>query len=370
MDDQFINKVINKYKSFRQALEEQIKVNKIKLQNNECYLIKDYWDNEINRIITNYETSKKSKYSNTNFTLPRQNPEFINDISSFVEGINKRNKFKLISKDFFDLVNEKLNLNLSQNSIIKYYTGNNKLIIEFKGKNENNAILINGALSKYYKLYFIEIKKNDWQNKNLYNKILSIKEINGKIKKEEFNNIIFTKEEFIKNNNNNNNNNNKNNINNENKNKNERYKTYQNKYVKNYCNNNNNNDNNTKEDNNKNINSNNRYIKNQLPEDKNKNKWKSDIYSKNEKNEVKTPQFLKKRDNNIKEDNSKKTEEFKLKYRDGNFPRIKSCGRLLNENERPKYETGKLRGESNGVSIKDNQNQIEDLKKKIEYFKK
>ena len=105
MDKQFINKVINKYKSFRQTLEEQIESNQIKLQNNDCYLIKEYWDKEINRIITIYE-----KYSNTNFTLPGQNPEFINDISSFVECINKRNKFRLISKDFFDLVNKKLNL--------------------------------------------------------------------------------------------------------------------------------------------------------------------------------------------------------------------------------------------------------------------
>ena len=45
MDEQFINNVINKYKSFRQNLEEQIKSNQIKLQNNECYLIKDNWDN-------------------------------------------------------------------------------------------------------------------------------------------------------------------------------------------------------------------------------------------------------------------------------------------------------------------------------------
>ena len=36
MDEHFINNVINKYKSFRQNLEEQIKSNQIKLQNNDC----------------------------------------------------------------------------------------------------------------------------------------------------------------------------------------------------------------------------------------------------------------------------------------------------------------------------------------------
>jgi hypothetical protein len=38
MDEQFIDDVINKYKSLRQNLEDQIKSNLIKLQNNECYL--------------------------------------------------------------------------------------------------------------------------------------------------------------------------------------------------------------------------------------------------------------------------------------------------------------------------------------------
>ena len=143
MDEQFINNVINKYKSFRQNLEEQIKSNQIKLQNNECYLIKDIWDNTLNRAINSYELSKKFSRNNnpsTNFNLPKQNPEFINDISSFIECITKKNKFKLISKELIDLVNRKLNLKLYQNSIVNYYTGNNKLIIEFKGKNENNAI--------------------------------------------------------------------------------------------------------------------------------------------------------------------------------------------------------------------------------------
>ena len=148
MDEQFINNVIYKYKSFRQTLEEQIKSNQIKLQNNDCYLIKDNWDNALSRIINSYEVSKNSKhtkytqYSSSTFTLPEQNPEFINDISSFVECINKWNKFKLISKELIDLVNEKLNLKLYQNSIVKYYTGNNKLIIEFQSKKENYAILI------------------------------------------------------------------------------------------------------------------------------------------------------------------------------------------------------------------------------------
>ena len=201
MDEQFINEVITKYKSFRQNLEEQIKSNQIELQNNECYLINEYWDNEINRIIKNYELGKKNgNNTSSNFALPRQSLKFINNISNFVEYIKKKKKCKLISREFIDFIKEKINLNLSQNTIVQYYTGNYKLIIEFKGGNENNTILIEYPLLLFHKLYFIEIKNDDFQNKkSLYSKILSTKESIDKIKVREFNKIIFSKEEFINN---------------------------------------------------------------------------------------------------------------------------------------------------------------------------
>ena len=96
MDEHFINKVINKYKSFRQNLEEQTKSYQIKLQNSDCYLIKESWDIVLNRAISNYGNPPRSRYTkntSSTFSLPQQNPEFINDISSFIECINKRNKF-------------------------------------------------------------------------------------------------------------------------------------------------------------------------------------------------------------------------------------------------------------------------------------
>ena len=106
MDDQFIKEVIIKYKSFKQKLEEQIKSSEIKLLNNECYLINDFWDNILNRNIDCYEISN----SLINFSLPKENPEFINNISFFVEYIKKQRKFTLISKEFMNLINGKLSL--------------------------------------------------------------------------------------------------------------------------------------------------------------------------------------------------------------------------------------------------------------------
>jgi len=359
MDEQFINNVINKYKFFRQNLEEQIKNNQIKLQNNDCYLIKDNWDIALSRVINSYELQKKFKRNNANFTLPKQNPEFINDISSFVEciSIRKWNRFKLISKELIDLVNEKLNLKLYQNSIVKYYTGNNKLIIEFKNKNENNAILINGPLSKYYIFYFIEIKKNDWENKSLYNKILSIKELNEKIIKEEFNNIIISRKEFI--NNKNNNSSIKNNFNKQNNNiikeQNNSFNSYPRKYFRLYHNN----DNNSKEDNNKNINNsilNNIYQLSQQ-ESSYSNKWRRNLFLTNPINRPNIQNLNKREytykinDKRIKEDNSKRIEEPKVQYDISSYQRYKNFRRYGNENEKPKYETNKLRGVNSGAKI-------------------
>ena len=376
MNEQAVNNLINKYKFFRQNLEEQIKSNQIKLQNNDCYLIKDNWDIALSRVINSYELQKKSnykKYSSSTFTLPDQNPEFINGISSLVEFINKRNKFKLISKELIDLVNKKLNLNLYQNSIVKYYTGNNKCIIEFKGKNENNAILINCLSLKYYTTYFIEIKNNDLQNKTLYNKILSIKELNEKIRKDEFNNIIFSEKEFINNKNNNSSNNNNfnkqnNNIINE---QNNSTNSYQRKYGRPYHIN----YNNSKEDNNKNINNNTLNNRNQVQQQEGRPsyKWGRNLSSANSIN-ITNNQNVEKReytykidDKRIKEDNSKKIEEPKVKYEVGSYQRNKNYRRYGNENENSKNETTKLRGVNSGANLKGNE--IEDLRKQINDFK-
>ena len=199
MDEKFINSIINKYKSFRKSLEELIKSKIIKLKNKDCYLITDCWDIELNKMIKSYESNKKFKKSNIHFTLPKQNPEFINNIPSFVEFIKKQQKFKLISKDFIDEINEKANLNICQNTPVTYYTGNNKIIIEFKDKNENIAVLINYPLLNYFTLYFIEIKKDEIQKNILYFKILSIEKFKENVIKEKFNNTIYTKKEFINN---------------------------------------------------------------------------------------------------------------------------------------------------------------------------
>ncbi len=61
MDEKFINEIINKYKSFRQHLEDLIKSDNIAIHDIDCYLINDSWDNELNQKIKSYESNKKNK---------------------------------------------------------------------------------------------------------------------------------------------------------------------------------------------------------------------------------------------------------------------------------------------------------------------
>ena len=84
---------------------------------------------------------------------------------------------------------------------------------------------------------------------------------------------------------------------------------------------------------------------------------------------------MEKRDDNIEEEYSKKNEEYKVQNGDGNYQRNKIYRRLGNEVERPKSGAGKLRGENNGVNIKDNQiknlkNEIKEKDKKIHEIEK
>ena len=182
MDEKSINKIINKYKNFRLRLEEHIKSKVIKIKNNDdCYLINDSWDNILNDFIRSSDSSKKYKKYNLPFVLQGKNPEFINDISIFIDYIKKKKNFKLISKEIIDLIDKNfdLKLNLYQNTIVYYFTGNNKLIIEFKGRNKNGAILINYPL-KYTQKYFIKIGKDERANLDLYKEILSNEEFGPK----------------------------------------------------------------------------------------------------------------------------------------------------------------------------------------------
>ena len=148
--------------------------------NNECYLIKDSW---INAFIRSYDSQRstpkyKTKYTkrniNTTFSLPPKGPEFLNDITSVIDCIKNRINFILVNKELMEFVFKNNKNELRNYKCISYYTGNKKIIIEFKTNNENNALLLFDPLKINKKnAYLIEKTNNERNNIILYENILN-----------------------------------------------------------------------------------------------------------------------------------------------------------------------------------------------------
>ena len=198
MDEEFIAKLAHLYNSFRNTLESKIKDKEISFNNDECYLIKDY-DNKLNKIIKNYELCRKyNRYSfESSCSLPEP-PDFINGISSMINCLKNNTNYKLIQKEVIHLINKKNNLNNNKGQLVKYYTGNYKIIIEFIGKTEHKALLLDRTFSRYYTPFLIK-RNNNHIDIQLYNDILSIKDnITSFLSRNmEYNDIIISKERFL-----------------------------------------------------------------------------------------------------------------------------------------------------------------------------
>ena len=114
-----------------------------------------------------YSQNQKSLY------LENQKPEFINDFSSLINNIKEGKKFKLINKEFMDILFHRYEL--KKNSFINYYTGNNNIIMDYLY--DKNALLILFPLSYYNtnkanKVYIINKTNNNIKDKQLYEDIL------------------------------------------------------------------------------------------------------------------------------------------------------------------------------------------------------
>lgn len=133
------------YKNFRDALLKCIKnKDKSQLTQNfeDCYLIEE---NFFNKIMFN-DISKcfgeKRKY---NF-IQKNEAIFISTFKSIIEHIINGKKLKIINKKIAEFFLD--NRDYLKNSIIKYYAGNNQLIIEYKDKKDDKALLIINQLDE------------------------------------------------------------------------------------------------------------------------------------------------------------------------------------------------------------------------------
>ena len=182
MDENSYISIKKEFYDFKENLSNNIKDTNFSLENEDCYLIEESWDNELiqyfdkyNNIAINNKKTNKNKYKIDFLNiLPEDDPVFINDFSSVFRCLKNHKKMKLVSKKVIESIYEKDDL--KENNIIQYYSGNNKIIIEYKeNKDEDNkALLVVNPLNiidMKETAYIISIKDED---KNfLYEEILS-----------------------------------------------------------------------------------------------------------------------------------------------------------------------------------------------------
>ena len=165
MSDKY-SKISNEFINFRNNLKKEIENNNPKSNpNNECYCIKEKWFKEFENIIISINNKKNLSFETRNNSLKglisKTVPEFINDINSAINILEKRGNIKIISKNLVNLLYKK-EFFLNNNSA-KYYAGNNKLIIEFQNYSEpeiSNTLLLINPLEELSKqiIYHFSIK--------------------------------------------------------------------------------------------------------------------------------------------------------------------------------------------------------------------
>ena len=149
MNEQIYNRIKNDYYSFRDRLikniQKQIQINN-SFTEEECYLSNENWINKIENLFNEYDYKQNKSYNQILNNNIFQSPEIINDFNSIINYIKNNKQFRIISKTFMESIYEKDSL--KEFNYAKYYAGNNKLIIEFQGKDEDKILLLIDPLDK------------------------------------------------------------------------------------------------------------------------------------------------------------------------------------------------------------------------------
>ena len=169
--------IIKEYKMFKNSLKNKVKSKVSIITANYCYLIKEGWYDGFHELI-NCKKLEKNKNNNIKLALKNEQPEFIDDISSALDCLNNKAKIKFMSIKILELIYDK-NI-LKDHNQISFCSGNNKIIIEYKDK-QDNALFIVNPLENISKIILISTLNNFnlVYNKNqLYNELLSKEQLN------------------------------------------------------------------------------------------------------------------------------------------------------------------------------------------------
>ena len=196
-EEEYIDKedfisIKKEYFKLKEQLLKSIKKHWISLSSEECYLIEGSCIKELEDSFNGYDNLEKENKIDEieNFADFIPDFTFINDFSSVINCLKSDKIFKLISKKFLEnIYNEEF---LKEQKCINYYSGNNRLLIEYKDKIENKFILLIDPLNKYEMTNRIYILSNR-PEKNHYSiyKLLNEKYYFNNESEEKFNNITI-----------------------------------------------------------------------------------------------------------------------------------------------------------------------------------
>ena len=206
MEEENFKKVMKDFYSFKQRLINKIKGDYVPSNEEECYIINETWNSKLDKCFNQFKTFNDKTSSNhllQNNPLINERPEIIPNFMKIIFYINNNNKFEIFSKSLFDYlytINDLNNCNYA-----KYYAGNNKLIIEFQGKDEDKALLLIDPLGKdeiKKKSFIILINNEEKEGKLLlYKDLINLENINEIVENNTYNNSIIPFEKYISNNN-------------------------------------------------------------------------------------------------------------------------------------------------------------------------
>ena len=197
MDEDYFISIKKEYHYFEKLLSKKVKDSKIFLDTEDCCLIEETWNNELLKCFDEYNKIKKKKKTlNYDNLLPNKSPHFLNDFASILKNLKDNIKLKLVSRKLIELIYEEKYI--KEDYFVKFYTGNNKIIIEYKENEDNKALLLIDPLNYIESqdtIFIIFIKDED--KNELFEKILSIKTDCKFESNHYFNNYIISFENYL-----------------------------------------------------------------------------------------------------------------------------------------------------------------------------
>ena len=139
---------------------------------------------------------EKNKNNSIKLALKNEKPEFIDDISSILDCLNNKIKIKFMNIKLLEYLYDKDIL--KDHNQISFWSGNNKIIIEFKDRQDIFLFIVNPLENISKIMLFSTLNKFNLANGKyqLYKELLSKKQLDVNEIYKKYNKIIKVKSLF------------------------------------------------------------------------------------------------------------------------------------------------------------------------------